>query len=274
MTSNVGTQGDQPNGTNTRFGQYAEAWLVWRPISGRTRDHYRRLIDAHILPTFAATDLRDITPAAMHTWYVTTATGTPTVRRHAYSLMRLIMAAALADNLIDTNPCQITGVSTSHQADRVPPATADEIEPIFAAMPEAYRALILLAAWLAMPYSELGELRRKDIDLAAQVVQVRRAVALVDGSFKVTTPKSTEGIRDIPLRPHVASTIEAHLRKHVQPGRESLLFPSVRDPDRYLSPSLMYQMFDRARAAADRPDLRVPDLRRSGAVLAGLNNES
>lgn len=250
------------------FGEYAETWLAWRPISSRTREHYRRLLRTRLLPSFAATDLRDINPAAVHAWYITTATGTPTVRIHAYSLLRSILESALTDDLIDTNPCEITGVSTSHRVDKARPATLGEIENITAAMPETYQSLILMAAWLAMPFSELGELRRKDVDLAAKVVRVRRAVALVNGVFKVTTPKSTEGIRDVAIPPHLLSTIETHLRRHVQTGRESLLFPSVRDPDRYLSPSVLYSMFNKARDAAGRPDLRVPDLRRSSAVLA------
>jgi hypothetical protein len=44
----------------SRFGEYAEKWLTWRNISSRTREHYRRLLDRQLLPTFAAVDLRDI----------------------------------------------------------------------------------------------------------------------------------------------------------------------------------------------------------------------
>ncbi|OBK45593.1 hypothetical protein A5657_02970 [Mycobacterium kubicae] len=210
----------------------------------------------------------------MAAWYSTTAPKTPTMRTHAYSLLRSILDSALADNLIDTNPCEITGVSTSIRAKRVRPATVKEVEAIAAAMPEAYRLLVLFAAWLAMPFSELSELRRKDIDLDGQVVRVRRAVALTNRSFKVTTPKSAEGIRDITIPAQMLPTIRAHLRAHVQPGPESLLFPSFRDPERHLSPSVLYPMFDRARDAGGRPDLRVPDLRRSGAALGASRSSA
>src|SRR5271157_1316717 len=145
------------------FGEYAEAWLEQREITSRTRDNYRRLLKTRLLPTFAYTKLGDISPAAVVHWYATTPAGTPTVRTHAYSLLRSIMEAALADNLIDANPCQITGVSTSGCVDPVRPATSDEINTITSAMPEAYQALVLMVAWLGMPFSELGELRRKDV---------------------------------------------------------------------------------------------------------------
>lgn len=258
---------DHPSRT---FSAYAEAWLTSRAITSGTRDHYRRQLQLRLLPTFANTNIRDISPAAVQSWYTSAAAGARTVRNHAYSLLRSIMQAAVADNLIDTNPCQITGVTTSRRRENVRPATPDEIETITAAMPEAYQALVLMAGWLAMPFSELRELRRKDIDLADKVVRVRRAVALVDGVIEVTTPTSTHGIRDIAIPPHLLATIKNHLRKHVEPGRESLLFPSVRDPNRYLPHSVLYRMFHIACEAAGRPDLRVPDLQRSGAVFAAL----
>lgn len=121
------------------------------------------------------------------------------------------MQDALACNLIDTSPCQDTGVKTSRRGEAVRPATAGKLEVIAAAMPARYQALIRMAAWLAMPFSALGELLRKDVDLHAQVVRVRRAVALINRHFQVTTPKSTLGIRDIPIPHKLAPIITAHL---------------------------------------------------------------
>ena len=263
------TQEERPNDS---FGEYAEAWLKQRGITSRTREHYRRLLKTRLLPTFADTELGDILPAAVRRWYVTTAVGSPTMRTHAYSLLRSIMETAFAEDLIDSNPCRIAGVSTSGGTYKVRPATLGEIENIIAAMPEAYQTLVLMAAWLAIRFSELSELRRKDVDLAEEIVRVRRAVVRVDENFEVTTPKSAAGIRDISIPPHLVPKIDAHLRKHVQPGRESLLFSSVGAPDRHLASSSLYRMFYRAREAAGRPDLRVHDLRHSGAVLAASSD--
>lgn len=250
------------------FGEYAEGWLKQRGIKDRTREHYRKLLDKHIRDTFAGVELRDITPAGVRRWYATTAVGTPTMRAHAYSLLRAIMQTALADDLIDSNPCRITGASSARRVHKIRPASLDEIAAITQEMPDAYQAFILMAAWLAMRYGELTELRRKDIDLEDEVVRVRRAVVRVDDDFRVTTPKSDAGIRDIAIPPHLVPAVERHLQKHVRPGRDALLFPSVSDPDRHLAPSALYRMFYKAREAAGRPDLRVHDLRHSGAVLA------
>jgi integrase len=250
------------------FGEYAEAWIHQRGIKDRTREHYRKLLKMRILPTFSDVDLREITPAAVRRWYATTAVGTPTMRAHAYSLLRAIMQTALADDLIDSNPCRIAGASSARRVHKIRPATLGELEAITKAMPDAYQAFVLMAAWLAMRYGELTELRRKDVDLGDEVVRVRRAVVRVDDEFRVTTPKSDASARDISVPPHLVPAIEDHLRKHVRPGREALLFPSVGDPDRHLAPSALYRMFYKARNAAGRPDMRFHDLRHTGAVLA------
>lgn len=131
------------------------------------------LLTKHILPTFASMTLEDMTPTAVATWYADTATHTPVTRIHAYARLRAIMEDALARNLIEVSPCQEVDVSTSRRAEAVCPATAEEVDAIAAAMPARYQALVLMAAWLAMPFSELGELRRKDVDLDANLVRVR-----------------------------------------------------------------------------------------------------
>ncbi|OBJ49549.1 hypothetical protein A9W95_25645 [Mycobacterium sp. 1423905.2] len=220
------------------------------------------MLRTRILPTFGDTALCDIRVDAVSEWHATTSISTPVMRIQAYSLFRSIMADALTAGLIKANPCQVEGVSTSVHATEGAAPSALDIERVAAAMPKAYRTLVSMGAWLAIPFSELTELRRKDVDLVRQMVRVRRSVGLFQGVFRVTTPNSSEGIRDIAIPEPVMSTVKAHLDEHVYPGRESLLFPSVNDSDRHLSPSTLYPMIRRACVAAGRPELRVSDLQR------------
>ena len=64
------------------FGEYAESWLTHRRLEGRTRAHYRQLLDRQILPTLAELPLRTITADTVRSWYARTAVGTPTLRAH------------------------------------------------------------------------------------------------------------------------------------------------------------------------------------------------
>jgi integrase len=112
----------------------------------------------------------------------------------------------------------------------------------------------------------LAELRRRDVDLTAGVLRIRRGVVRAAGEVIVGTPKSAAGIRDVAIPPHLIPAVEAHLAEHAAPGRDGLLFPAANGG--HLAPSTLYRSFYAARAAAGRPDLRWHDLRHTGAVLA------
>ncbi|MCV7176161.1 tyrosine-type recombinase/integrase [Mycolicibacterium sphagni] len=259
------------------FGEYVEMWLVTRQVGGRplkdrTREHYRKLLDEYVLPTFGSLPIASITADDVREWYATTLTDKPTMRAHAYGLLRTVMVTAASDGKISQNPCVIRGAGTAKRVHKVRPATVAEIGVIADEMPTQWSLMVLFAAWLAMRFGELTELRRKDIDLRDEVVRVRRAVVRTDDGFKVTTPKSDAGIRDVAIPPHLLPAIEAHLSTHVGGKADALLFPAVGGG--HLAPATLYRRFYAARARAGRDDLRWHDLRHSGAVLAAATGAS
>ena len=135
------------------------------------------------------------------------------------------------------------------------------------ALPPRYRLMLLLAAWCAMRYGELTELRRKDIDLTNGVVRIRRAVVRVDGEFIVGTPKTDAGTRDVAIPPHLMPAVRQHLpaAHQVREGGSALPRPAWSE---HMAPASLYKVWYPARRAAGRPDLRWHDLRHTGAVLA------
>lgn len=291
------------------FGEYAEAWLKGRkvrgrPLADRTLDHYRDLLDRFILPTFEDVALAKITPEQVDRWYELTGAETPTYRAHAYGLLRTILGTAVDRNLIRTaNPAKVRGGGTTNRARKIKPASLQELATITAALPERRRLLIPLAAWTALRFGELTELRRSDVDTKAGVIHVRRGVVRVrqqldDGStttaYLVKTPKTEAGIRDVPIPPHLLPDLRAHLLEHTLPGRDGLLFPGrvVRDDDgnvievKHLTSSAFYgheavvapdgsikrkgHGFFEARRLAGRPDLNFHSLRHTGLTNAAV----
>ncbi|WP_141013154.1 tyrosine-type recombinase/integrase [Nocardioides sambongensis] len=248
------------------FGEYADAWLAGRTLKARTRAHYRKLLDQQILPTFAATTLKTITPDSVRAWHAVTATDRPTLRSHAYGLLRTILGQAERDDLIGRNPCHIRGAGNAKRVHKVEPATLGELEHIVTAMPQRYQLLVLLAAWCGLRFGELTELRRGDVDTRKGVLRIRRGVVRADGETLVTTPKSDAGIRDVSIPPHLLPLVREHLLQHAAPGRDGLLFPARSGG--HLAPASLYRVYYPARAQAGRPDLRFHDLRHTGAVLA------
>jgi integrase len=250
------------------FGEHAERWLTNRDLKPRTRYHYRKLLESKLLPTFGNVALKRITSDLVDDWYYRLADGAPTSRAHAYGLLRTILGDAVQRRLINYNPCHIRGAGNTKRIKQIEPASLPQLEALAKAMPERYRLMVLLAAWCALRFGEITELRRNDIDIANGVVKVRRAVVRVDGEFVVGTPKSDAGTRDVNIPPHLLPAVKAHLASNITGGRNGLLFPAAGDPTKHLAPATLYKVFYRAREEAGRPDLRFHDLRHTGAVLA------
>jgi integrase len=258
------------------FGVYAAGWLAnrqvgGRPIKARTREHYQAILDDHY-SDFHSRQLAAIKPKDVREWYAQTLTDRPTMRSHAYSLLRTIMASAVVDEIIDANPCRIVGAGRAKRVHKIRPASVEELATLTAEMPERLQLMVTLASWCALRFGETVELRVGDIDLSAEVIRVRRAAVRTKGTYTITTPKSDAGVRDVAIPPHIIPQIEKHLAKYVDRGRDSLIFPA--DNGGHLQPSTLYRHWYRARAAAGRPDLRWHDLRHSGAVLAAATGAS
>ena len=253
------------------FADYARDWLrdrqvAGRPLKDRTRAEYQAILDRHLLPAFGSRPLDTITTAAVRAWYAKTLVGHPTARAHTYSLLRTILGTAVEDDLIDANPCRIRGAGSSKRVHTVRPATVEEIDTLAAKMPARYSLMVQLASWCALRYGETVELRRGDIDVDAGIIRVCRAAVRVNGAYRVTTTKSTAGVRDVNIPPHLHAMVRAHLVEHTGAGAKALLFPAPAGG--HLHPSQHQSHWYRARAEAGRPDMRWHDLRHSGAVLA------
>ena len=248
------------------FGAYASAWLKGRDLAGSTRKLYRIILDTHILPAFEDVPLTSITPAMVREWHAKLRAETgPTQRARAYSLLRTILNTAVLDDVIPVSPCRVRGAGVAKTARDIRPASLPELEALAAAMPPRYRLMVLLAAWCALRFGELAELRRSDIDVKNAVIHVRRAVARTDAGPEVKGPKSAAGRRDVNIPPHLMPAVRDHLAR-MKPGQDALLFPAVHGG--HLNPATLRRVYHPAREAAGRPDLRFHDLRHTGAVLA------
>lgn len=263
-----------PAKTKKTLKEYATAWLAGRELTPRTRAEYKRLLD-DILTELGGIQLVALDAAKVKEWYATLDASKPTARAHRYALLRTVLNAAVNDELIEANPCRIERAAKAKPSKPIRPATPAELNTIADAMPERYRLMVLLAAWCALRFGELTELRRHDLDLdtdnATGVIRVRRGVVWVkdgEGIARpiVGAPKTDAGVRDVTIPPPLVPVIVEHLDKHAAPGVDGLLFPNTEGA--HLHHGSLYKVFRPARAAAARPDLRWHDLRHTGATLA------
>lgn len=268
--------------------EYAPTWLDkhrrsdGEPLKPRTLAHYRNLLDARILPELGDLPMTALDATTLAAWR-DNLPNTPTMNAHAYALLRGILTAAAKRDPRITPPA-IPGAAKAKTRHKVEPATLAELATIVENMRDRHRLAVLLMSWCALRFGEVTELRRQDVDLRRGKLRIRRAVVLVEGERIVSTPKSAAGVRDVTIPPHLVPIITDHLERFAQPGPSGLLFPA--DHGGHLSQSTLNGKpgrrriikgriinesssgFCRAREAAGRPDLRLHDLRHTGAVLA------
>jgi integrase len=255
------------------FAAYGRAWVENRrtrngPIKPRTKAHYLSLLDNVLVPAFGQITVRNLAPEAVDVWHAALDTKTPTLNAHAYALLRSICKTAVEKKILAANPCMIRGAGNVRRARQIEPATLAELETIVTTVPQRYRLMVLLAAWCAMRFGELTELRRSDLDLKNGTIKIRRAVVWVDGAAVVGQPKSDAGVRDVAIPPHLMPAVREHLKAMAMTGRDALLFPAAGDPRTHMRPATLTKVYYRARKAAGRDDLSFHGLRHTGATLA------
>lgn len=258
-----------PAPSATSFRVYADDWLAARDVRPRTRDHYRRLLEQWLYPTFGNKPLSAITPTAVRQWHnhsVGEDGHGATMRAHAYTLLKSVLSTAVDDDVIPSNPCRVKGGGKSPRSRKVKPLTLAEVDALTAAMPARLQAAVQVSVWCAPRFGELVALRRRDVNLKGGTLRIERAVVRVGGSPVPGPPKSDAGDRVVTMPTPLVEVVRAHLERHVGAEPDDLLFPATGGG--YLSPSSLYKRFYPAREAIGRPDLHWHDLRHTGATLA------
>jgi len=196
-----------PAAGRVTFTGYGATWLAERDLRPRTRDEYTGLLSRHLEPTFGDTDIGAITPSAVRSWHSALNRDHPATAAKSYRLLRAILATAVDDELIVRNPCKVAGGGVDRSAER-PVASVAEVSAATTAMPERLAIAVTLAAWCGLRRQEVLGLRRRDVDLVADVLRIEQtANQLSDGTIVFGPPKTDAGVRSVAIPPNVVSTL-------------------------------------------------------------------
>jgi integrase len=242
------------------FKEYADRWLLERPLKPRTRQEYRGLLDRHLIPELGDERIASLTPPIIRSWHARCAKGHPATRVKAYSLLRTILQQAEDDELLTRNPAKIKGAGTPPAAVENPIPSPAQVDALMAAMPEDMRPMVVLASWGGLRLGEVLGLRGEDVALPR--IHVRQSAVAVKGGATIGTPKSRAGTRVVVLPPHVLPALTP------LEGRTGLLWPSKADPARPMATPVFYKAWYTARSEAGLPDLKFHTLRHAGATWA------
>ncbi|MFI7135446.1 tyrosine-type recombinase/integrase [Nonomuraea sp. NPDC050153] len=262
-----------PDGGMISFEVFATQWIDDRVIKRTTEGLYRSLLKNHLMPTFGKRQIGEIKDADVRQWRKERlgAVGQSTVAK-AYQLLKSIMNTAVADELIRRNPCRIKGASVPDTPER-PAIPLAKVLEIADAVPERYRALVLLGTFTSLRWGELAGLRRKNLDLDAAVVRVVGTLAELNGGKLVDdTPKSRAGRRVVAIPPEILPDLRRHLERYAEPGENGHVF--IGPKGGLLRRSAFRRIWNKVQIKVGLPDLHFHDLRHAGNTLAASTGAS
>ncbi|MDW3212705.1 MAG: tyrosine-type recombinase/integrase [Ilumatobacteraceae bacterium] len=262
-----GVHVEQANG-DVPFERFAKQWLADRQLRPRTRETYESQLD-HILKTFRHAQLGEITAYDVRQWHGRmnrSGLSANTVAK-VYRMFRTIMATAVEDGMLRSNPVAIKGASTERIAER-PLLDWDEVERLAEAIDPRFSAMVWTAAVAGLRFGELAALDRKRVDLEAGTIRVDRALTSAKGvGATFGPPKSLAAYRTVTVPPVICDLLEAHMHEFVEPGDEAMVFRSAKGSlllRRYFSP---YWVRAKREAGID-DSVRFHDLRHLAGTAA------
>ena len=248
--------GDQP------LGEWFRGWIATRgDLAPSTRALYGRLLERWI----------DAEVPVTHGPRATLRSVEHTEAAQAYRLLHTGLAQAVSDGLIPANPCAIKGASqrdARHRAERrvVGP---EDLWALADAMPERYRAAVVIAFLSGLRAGELFALQRKHVDLDTSTIRVEQSLGRPGaGSGRYASTKSRAGRRTVTLPRLAVDVLAEHLARFTPESRDAVVFGTA--TGRPLTSGSRTVMFARARAAIGREDLTWHDLRHSAMTLVAL----
>ncbi|HBO9199652.1 site-specific integrase [Pseudomonas aeruginosa] len=162
------------------FGEYAQIWLDSREIVETTRSNYKGTLNRYWMPYLAEARIDLVSAADVRRIVANTEWSSAGVRRNAVDKLSSIFKSALADGLINRNPC--ASIARPRLAKKqVDPYERDDAERIIGYLYETCRGLTeIYAAWFEFAFftgmrpAEQAALRWADIDMGKQTAHVWR----------------------------------------------------------------------------------------------------
>lgn len=249
---------------------YAGKWLEHRNVSRRTRENYRYHLESNIYPTLGDSVLTAITTEDVRTWFAGLGTAHETRNARAYGVLTAVLNTAVDDGLIDRSPARIKGASTVKQTKRsVVLLEAGELAALADKMPAELALAVLLTGWCGLRRGELFALTRADVAADGSTLRINKAVTRRERQDFCGPPKTRESNRTVTVPTHLRPAVVDHLRDHVGPAKNALLFPDPVTGSFYTEGRFRGPFFA-ARAAIGHDELHFHDLRHFGGVMAAV----
>lgn len=267
------------------FGQYGEEYLAVAHLKPEPRRKYLSTWHTHVEPYWGGKPILAITTRDITVWLQDGKRWTRTLksgevrridgaRKKAFELLRLILNGAVADGLLESNPCtrkHASYVNTIRHSQRHEPRALEpsEVWALAGEVPETLKTMVLLMAFNGLRLGEARELRLSDVDFDSGSISVTRAVAGHGKNLAVGTPKTRGAVRTVYLDEVMLGELRAHIAGLPMRGRDALVFPSPLDGRKHRDEDGIRDALANAAVRLGLGVVTAHDLRHTFATLAG-----
>ncbi len=253
---------------NEMLGSFYARWKQQAAEAGRPSERtliaYDELWRLYIAPKLQDHSLNTITRADVE-HVVRAAAKRSAWRAHdALKVLRRVLSAAVDAEAIARNPA--TRVATPRiEQERPWVLTMEEVDALVEAVPDRYRALVLLAAYGSLRWSELVALRVDRLSPSRDRVRVEEKI-VESGRLIRGEPKTKRSRRWVTVPDFVAFALADHVKKY-PPGPDGLVFTAPHGgPIR--RPAFYRLVWSKATRAVGLEGFPFRNLRHTGATLA------
>ncbi|MFI1021308.1 tyrosine-type recombinase/integrase [Streptomyces olivaceus] len=199
-----GTYLDPKRGEITVAAWWAKWWEANEPTRPTTRNRKLSSWRVHIEPKWGKRKLNSLTYLEIQSWIAQEVKGHATQTK-VLELLRMMLRDAVRDQRIQSNPAQdVTKTASApvkHPDDLRPPTEA-QYELVREQLPIWYQPVVDFAQETGMRWGEYVGLRRRYVDLEADIIKVREIVIDDRGTpVRQRLPKTSAGFRTVPLTP-------------------------------------------------------------------------
>ncbi len=261
-----------PSAGQTTFAEYAAAWQesqLHRPTTVMQVDAHLR---NHVLPFFGDRPIATIRPSEIQAWVRSrTEVLAPATVEVVYRIFAAILNTAVDDRLLARSPA--SGVRLPRQPrHEVQPPTVEQVEALIDAMPDRYKALVVLAVGTGLRQGECFGLTVDRVDFLRRTITVdRQLIPPRSGQPQFGPPKTAASVRTVPLPKVVSESLAAHLERWPAES-DGLIFTNERGDS--LRRNRLGEIWRAAASRAGLKGLRFHDLRHFYASLLIRHGES
>ena len=248
--------------------EFVPTWLNYsadgRELAAGSKRKHREYL-AHLSHAFFwKYPLSGITTEDINRWLSDLANfGGATPRKKTFQLLKSVYSKAVAEGAVPKSPVTMKApaVPKSRQA-QIPPATGEELQTIYAAMPPSTRIAVWLGAILDLRIGEVVSLQVQDWNPKTQTLHVCHS-ADEHGGLKATKTATSNTTQPVP-------TQLGKLISEACEGKRPTDFIVTCSDGTHITPNRLRDHFNTAKVKAGRPDLHFHTLRAT-SITAAVN---